>query len=171
MKTEQQQLNDMYARVRQVFPRELLDTFAPQQETLADNAIERVLRKDGPDALTVDRLEGIKELVTQHLWSSGLTAASKSLPASATELDSSDQPSAPAIEDLQNLSVDPALAPMQQTKLSSRDLSAVSSTMKPPPDLRTPEQKLKDKLRLDKEVKSLKGAFKGGVDLKGQKTP
>jgi hypothetical protein len=43
--------------------------------------------------------------------------------------------------------------------------------MKPPPDLLTPEQKLKNKLRLDKEVKSLKGVLKGGVDLKGQKTP
>lgn len=76
MKTEQEQLTDMYARVRQVFPPELLDTFAPQQETLVDNAIDRVLRKDGPEALTVPGLEGIKELVTQHLWSDALTEAS-----------------------------------------------------------------------------------------------
>ena len=84
-KIDQKQLNDMYALVRQVFPQELLDTFAPQQETLVDNAIDRVLRKHGPDALTLDRLEAIKELATQHLWSPALTAASKSLPPLETE--------------------------------------------------------------------------------------
>lgn len=72
----------MYARVRQVFPLDLLDSMAPQQRKLTDNAINRVLEKDGPEALTLDRLEGIKELVTQHLWSPALTAASKSLPPS-----------------------------------------------------------------------------------------
>jgi hypothetical protein len=132
MKTEEQQLQDMYARIRQVFPRELLDTFAPQQETLTDNAINRILNKDGPEALTVDRLEGIKELVTQHLWSPALTELTKNLPALEQEtsetLDStqamsndsetslSDQPIAEesvTLPDLQNLSVDPALAPMQ----------------------------------------------------------
>lgn len=85
MKTEQQQLNDMYERVRQVFPMEMLNSLAPQQRTLTDNAINRVLNKEGPEALTADRLEGIKELVTQHLWSSALTEASKSLPPSQTE--------------------------------------------------------------------------------------
>lgn len=69
MKTEQQQLNAMYARVRQVFSQEEFDSLAPQQRTLLDNAILRVANKDGLDAVTVDRLEGIKELVTQHLWS------------------------------------------------------------------------------------------------------
>lgn len=77
MKTQREQLTDMYARVRQVFPREMLDSMAPQQRTLTDNAINRVLNKDGPEALTVPRLEGIKELVTQHLWSDALTEASK----------------------------------------------------------------------------------------------
>ncbi|MEN9420360.1 MAG: hypothetical protein RI988_3981 [Pseudomonadota bacterium] len=79
MKTDQQQLNDTYARVRVVFPRELLDSLAPQQRTLTENAINRVLNQEGVKALTVDRLEGIKELVTQHLWSSALTEASESL--------------------------------------------------------------------------------------------
>jgi hypothetical protein len=85
MKTEQQQLNDMYDRVIQVFPDNLWQTFAVQQQNLANNAMERVLKKEGAKALTVDRLEGIKELVTQHLWSSALTEASKSLPPSQTE--------------------------------------------------------------------------------------
>jgi hypothetical protein len=85
MKTDQQQLNDMYARVRAVFPRELLDSLAPQQRTLTDNVINRVLNQEGVEALTLDRLEGIKELVTQHLWFSALTEASKSLPASPME--------------------------------------------------------------------------------------
>jgi len=82
MKTEQEQLTDMYARVRQVFPRQMLDSLAPQQRMLTDNAINRVLNKEGLEALTVARLEGIKELVTQHLWSDALTTASKSLPTS-----------------------------------------------------------------------------------------
>lgn len=81
--SEDQQLEAMYARVRQVFPLELLNSMAHQQRTLTDNAINRVLNKDGVEALTLDRLEGIKELVTQHLWSDALTTASKSLPASA----------------------------------------------------------------------------------------
>jgi hypothetical protein len=85
MKTEQQQLNDMYERVRQVFPAKFLNTLAPQQENLIDAAIHRVVQKEGHEALTVDRLEGIKELVTQHLWSSALTEASKSLPLSQTD--------------------------------------------------------------------------------------
>ena len=75
----------MYARVRVVFPRELLDSLAPQQRTLTENAINRVLNQEGVKALTVDRLEGIKELVTQHLWSSALTEASKATPASAAK--------------------------------------------------------------------------------------
>ena len=50
-----------------------------------NNAIHRVVQKDGFEAVTIDRLEGIKELVTQHLWSDALTAASKSLPASRME--------------------------------------------------------------------------------------
>ena len=85
MKTEQQQLSDMYAGVRQVFPAKFLDTLAKQQENLIDAAIHRVVQKEGHEAVTVDRPEGIKELVTQQLWSSALTEASKSLPPSQTE--------------------------------------------------------------------------------------
>ena len=71
--SEDLKLQDMYARVRQVFPLELLNSMAPQQRTLTDNAINRVANKEGLDAVTVDRLEGIKELVTQHLWSDAHT--------------------------------------------------------------------------------------------------
>ncbi len=75
MSTEQQQLNDMYARAIQVFPEERWRALAPQQRRMVDNAIARVANKDGLDAVTIDRLEGIKELVTQHLWSEAHTAA------------------------------------------------------------------------------------------------
>lgn len=75
MNTERRQLNAMYARVRQVFSQAEFDSLAPQQRTLLDNAILRVANKHGLDALTVDRLEGIKELVTQHLWSDAHTVA------------------------------------------------------------------------------------------------
>jgi hypothetical protein len=37
--------------------------------------------------------------------------------------------------------------------------------------LRTPEQKLKDKLEMDAIERRTQKAFKGGVDLKGRKTP
>ncbi len=76
MNIEQQQLNDMYARVRQVFPPDQI-TVAPQQETLLNNAIHRVVQKHGYEGVTLDRLEGIKELVTQHLRFDALTTASK----------------------------------------------------------------------------------------------
>ena len=77
MKNEQQQLNDMYVRVRQVFSEQEFESLAPQQRALLDSAIQRVADKEGLDALTVPRLEGIKELVTQHLWSPELTNAAQ----------------------------------------------------------------------------------------------
>jgi hypothetical protein len=71
---EKAKMEAMYARLRQVFTQDVLSTFAPQQINLTDNAIYRALEKDGPDALTVPRFEGIYELVTEHLWSPALTA-------------------------------------------------------------------------------------------------
>jgi hypothetical protein len=125
MKTEQQQLSDMYARVKQVFSQEEFESLAQQQRTLLDNAIQRVADKEGLEALTVPRLEGIKELVTQHLWSPALSEASKSSPGSAMETsktsdstppkssasapDSQASSEATAPPDLQNLPEDPAL--------------------------------------------------------------
>jgi hypothetical protein len=79
MSTEQQQLNAMYARATQVFPEEMWNALAPQQRRMVDNAIARVSNKHGLDAVTVDRLEGIKELVTQHLWSDAHTEAFKKM--------------------------------------------------------------------------------------------
>ncbi len=90
MKTEQEQLDAMYARVRQVFPVEFRQSLSPQQINLTESAMSRVFDKDGAEALTVDRLEGIKELVTQHLWSPALTEAAKSLPPLATGKSNSD---------------------------------------------------------------------------------
>ena len=142
MKTEQQQLSDMYARVRQVFSQEEFESLAPQQRTLLDNAIQRVADKEGLDALTVPRLEGIKELVTQHLWSPALSEASKSLPVSEMATsetsdstlpkssDSATDSQASAVPtDLQNLPVDPASAVM---KAHEQALSQQSTTEKPP---------------------------------------
>lgn len=141
MKTEQQQLSDMYDRVLQVFPDKVWSELAPQQQTLAENAMARVREREGDAALTLARLEGIKELVTQHLWSPALSEASKSLPPSemATSETSGSTPpksSASAMDsqesgvptDLQNLPVDPALAPMQLTD----ELSRQSTTAKSP---------------------------------------
>jgi len=76
---QQEQLTAMYARVLQVFPDKFWNTLAPQQQNMVDHAINRVATQESKEALTVDRLEGIKELVTQHLWSDALTTASKTL--------------------------------------------------------------------------------------------
>ena len=138
MKTEQQQLNAMYDRVKQVFPEAYLNTLAPQQETLINSAIHRVVQKDGPDSVTLDRLEGIKELVTQHLWSDALTTSSARSQASATET-SETSDSTPtksngsdlrslasrAPIDLQNLPQDPALGAIDamQSRLQEQSTS------------------------------------------------
>lgn len=82
----QEQLTAMYDRVLQAFPDELWATFAPQQQTLANSAMDRVLKKDGPEALTLDRLDGIKELVTQHLWSPAHTVVFSQSPNSQTKM-------------------------------------------------------------------------------------
>ena len=135
MKTEQQQLSDMYDRVLQVFPDKVWSELAPQQQTLAENAMARVREREGDAALTVARLEGIKELVTQHLWSPALSEASKNLQPSAmatsetsdsTPSKSSDsamnsqESSAPT--DLQRLPEDPALGAIRamQSRLTAQ---------------------------------------------------
>jgi hypothetical protein len=65
----------MFKRALQVFPEKMWNELAPQQRRMVDNAIARVSREEGVDAVTVDRLEGVKELVTQHLWSVAHTQA------------------------------------------------------------------------------------------------
>jgi hypothetical protein len=60
----------------------------------------------------------------------------------------------------------------QQNKPSSAGQSAAPFTMPPlPKNLRTPEQKLKDKLEMAEIDKKMRAAFKDGVDLSGQETP
>jgi hypothetical protein len=130
----------MYDRVLQVFPDKVWSALAPQQQTLAENAMARVREREGDAALTLARLEGIKELVTQHLWSPALSEASKSLPplematsaiSALTPPRSSDsamdsQASA-APTDLQNLPVDPALAPMREMDARSQESTTAKS--------------------------------------------
>lgn len=50
---------------------------APQQINLLNNAVKRVLESEGEDALTLPRLEGIKELVLEHLWPAELAIVEK----------------------------------------------------------------------------------------------
>ena len=69
----------MHLRICQVFPPEVWDALAPQQQTLTGTAMNLVIDQEGMEALTVDRLEGIYELVTEHLWSSAFTVAVKTL--------------------------------------------------------------------------------------------
>ncbi len=78
-KTEQERLDEMYARIRQVFPQALLDTFAKQQINMLNNMIHRVLIDEDIEDVTVPRLEGFLELITEHLWSPALTAAINSM--------------------------------------------------------------------------------------------
>lgn len=62
---------------------------------------------------------------------------------------------------------------MKQQKLPSEmEKSAVKYTMQPPPpDRRTPEQKLRGKLEMGEINKKMKDLFKNGVDLSGKETP
>ncbi len=105
----------MHERAAQVFPEEMWNALAPQQRRMVDNAIARVSNKDGVEALTLDRLEGIKELVTQHLWSDAHTAALGNLTGTATEQFKILE-QRPKLEDLQNLSEDPALGAIRENQ-------------------------------------------------------
>jgi hypothetical protein len=74
-KTKKKQLAALHERFNVVFPRHVLDRFAPQQINMTNSAINRVIDKEGMEALTIPRLEGIHELVTVHLWCDALTVA------------------------------------------------------------------------------------------------
>jgi hypothetical protein len=41
---------------------------APQQEKMLDCIVTDLVRKEGMEALTPERLEGINEMVTIYLW-------------------------------------------------------------------------------------------------------
>jgi hypothetical protein len=66
-------------RISEVFPKEVLNELAPQQRNLISSAIKRVLEDESPEALTIARLQGIKELATEHLWSPELTKVAESI--------------------------------------------------------------------------------------------
>ena len=73
--TRKSQLAALHERFNVVFPHHVLDGFAPQQINMTNGAINRVIDKEGMEALTIPRLEGIHELVTVHLWCDALTVA------------------------------------------------------------------------------------------------
>ena len=54
------------AKVQQVFSQEELDNLTPQQESTLSVMLGRAMRERGHD-LTVDELEGMKELLYDHL--------------------------------------------------------------------------------------------------------
>lgn len=68
MPTEKELPSDIGKRVYEAFGRETLDSLSVQQENMANAMILRILDAEGPEALTKDRLEGVKEMVTEHLW-------------------------------------------------------------------------------------------------------
>lgn len=72
-------VNAMYERVLEVFPERLRATLSPQQLNSINHAISRVLDKEGPDALTLPRLEGIKEMVLEDLFPTSFANALRSL--------------------------------------------------------------------------------------------
>lgn len=60
-----------------VFKAAEIEVLDPQQITLLNNAVNRVIDREGEAALTRPRLEGIREMVLEHLWSPELTKAVK----------------------------------------------------------------------------------------------
>lgn len=60
--------SDIGKRVWEAFGPETLRTLSPQQENMANAMITKIAREEGPEALTKARLEGVKEMVTVHLW-------------------------------------------------------------------------------------------------------
>lgn len=68
MPTEKELPSDIGKRVYEAFGREALDRLSPQEENMVNAMIQRILDDEGPEALTHDRLVGVKEMVTEHLW-------------------------------------------------------------------------------------------------------
>jgi hypothetical protein len=64
-------------KLRPFFTQQERDALAPQQVALLNDAVTRVLETEGESALTEPRLEGIKEMVMEHLWSPALTAVAQ----------------------------------------------------------------------------------------------
>jgi hypothetical protein len=53
------------------------ESLVPQQINLLNNAVSRVIKNEGVAALTKPRLEGIKEMVLEHLWPDSLSTVEK----------------------------------------------------------------------------------------------
>lgn len=68
MPTEKVLPSDIGKRVYEAFGPETLKTLSVQQRNTANAMITQIARDEGPEALTKDRLEGVKEMVTEHLW-------------------------------------------------------------------------------------------------------
>jgi hypothetical protein len=74
---------DIYEAALQVFLPGELSKMPRQQSISIALMIERRLNQDGPPP-TKAELEGIKELVLEHLWHPALSALSEILPSSPT---------------------------------------------------------------------------------------
>jgi hypothetical protein len=68
MPTERTLPSDISERVQRALGRETLGALSSQQEREADALINKVAREEGPEALTHERLLGIKDFVAEHLW-------------------------------------------------------------------------------------------------------
>jgi hypothetical protein len=60
-------------KLHAVFSQHEIDALAPQQVAMLNNKVNRVIDTEGEAALTRPRLEGIKEMLSEHLWPTGLT--------------------------------------------------------------------------------------------------
>lgn len=65
MNSEQDSLSVTSARARQVFAGVKL---APQQEASLASLLDKAMQRNAPNPVPIAELEGIKELVTEHLW-------------------------------------------------------------------------------------------------------
>lgn len=65
MSQEQESLRITYERVKQVFA----DThLVEQQRASLESLFDKALKRNSPNPIPIAELEGIKELVTEHLW-------------------------------------------------------------------------------------------------------
>lgn len=70
MSNEKDSLSVTSERVRQVFSGTNL---VPQQRASLTSLLDKALARNGDKPIPVEELEGIKELVTEHIWHPALT--------------------------------------------------------------------------------------------------
>lgn len=68
---------ELTEKLTSLFSAQEKKSLAPQQINLLNNTVNKVIESEGEAALTHPRLEGIKELVLEHLWPAELTAVAK----------------------------------------------------------------------------------------------